>query len=184
MLRKEYAGLPIFDGLDAQQFQVISPFLEEVKHPADCVIFEQGQVADSLYILLEGEVQVRYKPYDGPPLSVARILPGGVFGWSAALGRDIYTSAAVCVLPVIAYRLRSQYLQQLCDCHPDTGGILLDRLARVIAERMRNTHPQILQILTEGVDPSGKCKPRSNKDDRLESRIFPERTPGSINRNP
>jgi len=163
MLKKEYSDLFIFAGLEPDQFQLILPLMEEVVYPAETIIFEQGQIASSLYILLEGEVHVCFKPYDGPPLTVARILPGGVFGWSAALGRDVYTSSAQSKTVMIAYRLQGEHLHQLCECHPDTGGILLERLARVIAERMRNTHPLILQILTEGVDPTGKSKNRSEE---------------------
>ena len=54
--------------------------------PRDTHVFEQGQLSDYLYILTSGKVIIRYKPYDGPPLTVATIGPGGVFGWSAALG--------------------------------------------------------------------------------------------------
>ncbi len=169
MFKQEYANLSIFQGLDSQEIQAILPLLEEAHFPADQVIFEQGQEATHLYILLEGEVHVRYKPYDGPPLTVARILPGGVFGWSAALHREAYNSAAISITAAAAFRLSGQRLHNLCDCQPDTGGILLERLARVVAERMRNTHPQILQILSQGMDPSGKCTNRSEQDDRLQS---------------
>ena len=169
MFKQEYATLSIFQDLEPDQLQAILPLFEEVHFPADNVIFEQGQDATNLYILLEGEVHVRYKPYDGPPLTVARILPGGVFGWSAALRREVYNSAAISITAVTAYRLLGSRLHNLCDCSPDTGGILLERLARVVAERVRNTHPQILQILSEGMDPSGKCSNRSENDDRLQS---------------
>ena len=77
MFKQEYATLSIFQDLEPDQLQAILPLFEEVHFPADNVIFEQGQDATNLYILLEGEVHVRYKPYDGPPLTVARILPGG-----------------------------------------------------------------------------------------------------------
>ena len=95
MFRQDYAQLPIFAGLDGDQISQLSPFLVECSLQKDMVIFEQGPACEYLYILLTGEVAVRYKPYDGPLLAVARIEPGGVFGWSAALGRDVYTSGAV-----------------------------------------------------------------------------------------
>ncbi len=128
--------------------------------PNGAVIFEQGDLADCLYILLEGEVEVRYKPYDGPPLSVAHIIPGGVFGWSAALGRREYTSGAQAESECQVVRVRSASLHRLCECYPETGGVLLDRLAGVIAERLRNTHASILAMLSQGVDTNGNCAKR------------------------
>jgi CRP-like cAMP-binding protein len=124
------------------------------------VIFEQGASAKYLYILQVGEVLVRFKPYDGPALTVARILPQGVFGWSAALGRDAYTSAAVTALPSEAYRIRASDLRTLCERVPDTGAIFLDRLAGVIAERLQNTHSEILTMLNQGIDRNGECSKR------------------------
>lgn len=148
MLRQEFARLPIFAGLDSEQISQLAPFLSEWKIEKGVVIFEQGQAAKYLYILLTGEVAVRYKPYDGPLLTVARIEPGGVFGWSAALGREEYTSGAVALKDSLSYRLRGGSLPEICTRHPETGRIWLERLASVIAERLRSTHTQVLDILS------------------------------------
>lgn len=163
MLRQDFAQLSIFSGLNENQISQLSPYMVECTFHKDQVIFEQGQRADHIYILLSGEVVVNYKPYDGPPLTVARIEPGGVFGWSAALGRDIYTSGAAAVQPSLAYRLRGDNLSVICDQHRETGMILLDRLAGVIAERLRSTHTQVLGILSQGIDVDGNCLRRITK---------------------
>jgi CRP/FNR family transcriptional regulator, cyclic AMP receptor protein len=152
MFRLEYAQLPIFAGLDGDQISRLAPFFYECELEKDLVIFEQNQAAEYLYVLLKGEVAVRYKPYDGPLLTVARIEPGGVFGWSAALGRDVYTSGAIALQESLAYRLRGDSLPEICACYPETGKIWLERLASVIAERLRSTHSQVLEILSKGKD--------------------------------
>jgi CRP-like cAMP-binding protein len=166
MFRQELVQLSIFQGLSADQLDLLEPLLELYAFPKDQVIFDQGQPADYLYILLTGEVVVRYKPYDGPALTVARIQPGGVFGWSAAMMREIYTSMAVAVLPGEAYRISGQQLRSVCECRPDAGSILLDRLASVITERLANTHTQILTILSHGMDTDGDCGSRTNGNGR------------------
>lgn len=166
MDRQDYARLPIFAGLDGNQISQLSPFLFECVLEKDIIIFEQGQPAEHLYILLSGEVAVRYKPYDGPPLTVARIESGGVFGWSAALGRDVYTSGAVALQDSIAYRLHGGSLPVICACYPETGKIWLERLAGVIAERLRNTHTQVLEILSQGKGAENSCLKKEDKNDR------------------
>ena len=147
--------MEVFKGLSGNQLGQIKPWMETCHFSSGIVIFKQGQTATSLFILLEGEVFVEYKPYDGPPLTVANILPGGVFGWSAALGRKNYTSAAIAHLNSSAYTLTRHNLHQICIQDPETGGILIDRLASVIAERLRNTHSEILSLLFEGLDLTG-----------------------------
>src|SRR5574338_1125831 len=152
MFRQDYARFSIFSGLNDCQINQLLPYLQEARFPEDSQIFEQGQPAENLYILLSGEVVIRYKPYDGPPLTVARIDPGGVFGWSAALHRIFYTSGALAVQESLAYCIRGASLAVILKEYPETGEILLDRLASVIARRLRETHTQVLGILAQGID--------------------------------
>jgi CRP/FNR family transcriptional regulator, cyclic AMP receptor protein len=152
MFSQDYARLSIFAGLDSDQIKMLSQYIDECQFRKDYVVFEQGQPADRLYILLSGEVLIRYKPYDGPPLLVARIEPGGVFGWSAALRRDIYTSGAETAQESVAYCIRGENLNKLCTQYPQTGKIFLERLAGVIVERLSSTHTQVLGILTQGME--------------------------------
>ena len=126
--------------------------LEPAHFSPEQIIFDQGQRTEYLYILLRGKVEVRFKPYDGPPLTVACIKPGGVFGWSTALNRETYTSSAHATEQCEAYRISGTQLQNFCAQDPGTGKILLERLASVIAERLNNTHTQILTILSQGLD--------------------------------
>lgn len=166
MLRHDYAQLSIFEGLDCNQINQLSPYFTECQFPKDQVIFEQGQPAENLYILLDGEVVINFKPYDGPILTVARIEPGGVFGWSSALQRDVYTSAAIAMQDSLMYRIRGISLNVLCAQHPDTGKIFLEHLASVIAQRLQSTHTHILGMLTEGMDAKSRNPKRSSLNDR------------------
>lgn len=166
MFRQGYAQLSIFAGLDGNQISQLSQFIEECQFPKDYVIFEQNQPADRLYILLLGEVEIQYKPYDGPPLVVARIDPGGVFGWSAALRRDEYTSGARTVQASDVYCMHGASLARICAKYPETGRVFVERLASVIAERVRSTHTQVLKILTQKIETDERFLRRSSKNDR------------------
>jgi CRP-like cAMP-binding protein len=161
MFRQEFDRVTIFRGLSEEQINLLAPMFEPWSFEKDQVIFEQGQPAEYLYLLNEGEVAIRYKPYDGPPLIVTRIQPGGVFGWSAALGRQEYTSGVIAIANSHGFRMRGQDLHCLCESYPETGTMILDRLASVIAERLRNTHTQILTILSQSIDANGECSGRS-----------------------
>ncbi len=141
----------IFQDLEPAQIALVQPLFLFSHEPAGSEIFEQGNQAEYLYIVVEGEVNIRYKPDDGPVISVARVRPGGVVGWSAALGNPAYTSSAICTTDCQLLRVRGQDLRQLCEQHPETGALLLERLAAVIAERLRNTHQQVMALLEQGL---------------------------------
>jgi CRP/FNR family cyclic AMP-dependent transcriptional regulator len=163
MYRQEHTQLAIFKGLTPADMAVLESVMDLCTIPAHTTIFEQGQPADRLFILAKGEVTICFKPYDGPPLTVAHIQPGGVFGWSAALKRDTYSSAALTTTDCEAYCVSTEKLLALCDKNPELGTIILERLASVIAERLRSTHNQILAILSEGMDPKGHCQKKAEK---------------------
>jgi CRP/FNR family transcriptional regulator, cyclic AMP receptor protein len=157
MFRQDAASLTIFQGLDHHQIEQLEPVMEECHFPGGSLVFDQGSPADWLYILARGEVIIRFKPYDGPPLTVATIGPGGVFGWSAAMGREVYTSGVIALCEVVAYRISSRSLDQLCDCDPQTGKLLLERLAAAIAERLQGNQQQIYAFLSQRIDPNDDC---------------------------
>jgi CRP-like cAMP-binding protein len=146
-----FEQLAFFQGLGAQQLDLMRPLFVPCDFPAGTVIFEQGDQAIFLYIVVTGEVNVEFKPYDAPPMLVARVKPGGVFGWSAALGSQAYTSGAVSATYTQLLRVRGEDLRNLCDQHRNIGAIILERLAAVIAQRMSSTHPQVMAMLESGL---------------------------------
>ena len=146
MIQQVLAQLPIFKDLSPEQLDTLAPLIQPCSFEKDAVIFEQGDPTRYLYIVIKGEVSIHYKPYDSTESVVMRIQPGGVFGWSAALGRLSYTSTAVSVEACNVYCLSGNDLRRLCEKYPDTGKILLEQLANVVAEH-RITHEPVVSML-------------------------------------
>ena len=147
---------PFFKGLTTEDVTLLSKKFSRVDLPQDTVIFNQGERADRLYILISGQVSIRFKPHDGEVLPVAEITEGDAFGWSAALGRDVYTSCAVTTSESTALYISGKDLRDLCVTHPETGVLILERLAGVIAERLKNTHEKVVELLWQGVNSQTK----------------------------
>jgi CRP-like cAMP-binding protein len=145
----------LFNGFNDAQLKTLAGLFEGETLAAGEVIFAQDDPADRLYVLLLGRVAIRFKPHDGDLLTVTEIAPGGVFGWSAALGRRSYTSSAMCIESGEALSLRGVDLRKLCETQPETGVVILERLAEVIAERLRSTHEQVVDLLRLGIRSQG-----------------------------
>jgi CRP-like cAMP-binding protein len=64
----------------------------------------------------------------------------------------VYTSAAVAETECRAYRMEGKRLERLCRKNPETGTILLERLADAIAQRLDSTRTQVLEMLNAGMD--------------------------------
>jgi CRP-like cAMP-binding protein len=157
-------NLPLFSGFNEQQLSQLKHLMEFCSFNPDMVLFEQGSKAEYLYILVSGSVTIRYKPYDGLAINVANILPGNVFGWSAALNRLTYSSGAFTVEDSETIRLKRTDLQTLCQRFPKTGALFIDRLASVISERIKNSHYEILAMLQNNMDINSECWRRINKN--------------------
>ncbi|NIN69203.1 MAG: cyclic nucleotide-binding domain-containing protein, partial [Anaerolineae bacterium] len=73
---------------------------------------------------LSGQVEIRFKPDDAETLTVAVLEAGGVFGWSAGLGRKEYTSGAICTQDTRLLSVEGAALRQLCEVRPETGVLI------------------------------------------------------------
>jgi CRP-like cAMP-binding protein len=139
--------IPLFQDLDPAQTALLKPLFEQFTCPANTVIFEQGTPATYLYVLIKGEVAIRYKPYDGPTITLTRLHDGDVFGWSAVVGSPDYTSSIVSETQIDAIRIRGSRLLKLFNDAPETGKIVMDRLARVVSSRWKNADAQVQSLL-------------------------------------
>lgn len=142
----------LIEGFSDQQVDVLRPLIQDVRFQTGEVIFNQGEQANFLYFVLDGRVAIQFNPEDGPVLTVSEVDQGGVFGWSAALGSSVYTSSAVCITCGHFIRMEGAELKNLCQEHPETGILILNRLAGVIAQRLRGTHEQVVALLHRGLN--------------------------------
>jgi CRP/FNR family transcriptional regulator len=146
-----FQQLKLFQGLTPSQRDLLRPLFIPCDYYADAVIFDQGDPAEYLFAVVVGDVMVSFKPEDGPPITVTHAQPGDIVGWSAALGTRRYTSSAICTTYTQLLRVSGADLRILLTRHPDTGVIVLDRLAAIIAERLNNTHTLVVSLLELGL---------------------------------
>lgn len=147
--------IAIFKGLDAEELELLKPMFEKFSCPAGTVIFQQGDPADFLYLLINGKVEISFQPYDGVPILIAHVEKDGLFGWSAVVGSDTYTSSAIANEDVEALRVRSSKLRRFCREHPEAGRDILERLANGISIRRTDAHKLVQSMLLQGMIEKG-----------------------------
>ncbi|MGA9532860.1 MAG: Crp/Fnr family transcriptional regulator, partial [Anaerolineales bacterium] len=125
--------------------------VKEIRFNSGDLIFGQGDPADRLFLLVSGKVEIQFHPPDDGPLTVTVIEADGVFGWSAMLGRKMYTSSAICVQAGQAFWISGDALRGLCEQYPQTGVMIVERLAEVIAGRLSSTREVVAGLLHNGV---------------------------------
>ena len=146
----------IFQELDENEMNLLRPLFEPFSCQAGSVILQQGAPADFLYLVINGTVEMSFKPYDGNPITVSHVERGGLFGWSAVVGSEKYTSSAIAIEAVEGFRVRGSELRKFCLEHPEAGKDILERLADGVSSRWKNAHKQIKSLLVQGVTEKSK----------------------------
>jgi CRP-like cAMP-binding protein len=141
----------MFNGLDEVEMKLLGPLFEPYSCQAGKVILQQGAPAEFLYLVISGAVEMSFKPYDGSPITVAHVEKGGLFGWSAVVGSEKYTSSAIAIENIEALRIRGKELRKFCLEHPEEGKDILEHLADGVSSRWTNAHEQVKSILAQGI---------------------------------
>ena len=145
---------PTFINMNPTYVNLLKPLFERNSFPSGVTVIHQGQPADYLYLIIDGKAQVTYKPYDGTPITVAHVEKDGVFGWSAVVGSQIYTSSVTAIEELETVRIRGEELRKLCLEHPDAGKEILERIASVVSSRWENSHAQVKSMLVNAMNSS------------------------------
>ncbi len=142
--------IALFQELDVQQLDLLKPLFEQLSLRAGTIIFQQGETAKFIYFVLNGTVDISFKPYDGIPITVSHVGKGGLFGWSAIVGSEKYTSSAIVIEPAKVFRVPGCELRKFCVEHPEAGKEILERLADGASSRWKDAHKQVKAILLQG----------------------------------
>jgi CRP-like cAMP-binding protein len=141
----------ILQELDEHQMNLIRPLFESFSCPAGDIILKQGAPAQYLYLVVSGTVEMSFKPYDGNSMTVSHVEKDGLFGWSAVVGSEIYTSSAIAIEDVEAFRIRGSELRKFCVEHPEEAKDILERLADGVSSRWKDAHKQVKAMLAQGI---------------------------------
>jgi CRP-like cAMP-binding protein len=152
----DLTALPLFHGLSPAQLAQLAALLHLERFSAGAQVFAQGAPAAKVYVLVDGAVDLCLHANDGGTLTIAHIGVDGVFGWSAALGRGRYTSAAQCVTDCVALSLRGAALRALIREDEGLGNLVLGRMALTVAVRDTTPPRQLTRLIQDEMARAGR----------------------------
>jgi CRP-like cAMP-binding protein len=124
----------------------------EENYSKDTVLFEKGQDATFLYILVAGTINLVIQ--NGGSLTYTLTEPGEVFGWSSMVESGQYTASGVCATDVKAVKIEKEMLDKIFSIHPEAGLKILKRLAGVVSRRLSNAYRDLLSARRTDATPS------------------------------
>ena len=155
-----------FSNMDKEKLAEISKLSETHEYNSGDIIFNQGEKAENIYGLLDGEVELRavfnYKTitkniqYEESvhtkeeiierSVKVATIEPNRVFLWSAFVKPHIATSTAICSKNSRAFVLPAYKVKKIFDKDPAFGYMFMVKVSEVICRRLDHRTDKLVEI--------------------------------------
>jgi signal transduction histidine kinase len=111
---------PLFGGLDDAQLDRLVELGEIVDLVADEVLIREGDVADALYVVLDGELEVT-KRAGSSEIPLAQVGPGSLQGEIAALEGGRRLASVRAMGPAEVLRIPVDTIRELLDAGPDVA---------------------------------------------------------------
>ncbi len=130
----------LFSGLSHEQLDRLLAISEEEIYQDGDIIFEQGAKGDKLYIISEGQVEIRIrKQPDGPERSQVFLGRGQVFGEMALLDEGARSATVRCSRDRTVLRtIEDGAFAQLCGTDTAIGYIIMHNMAMDLSFKLRH----------------------------------------------
>jgi NTE family protein len=129
----------LFAGLDRQTTAAILARMARRRFDADQHVCRQGDAGDSLYLIVDGLVEV-WLEQDGERRLIARLRPGDAVGEMSLLTGEPRAASVVAAVPTEILELEAKTFAGVLAEHP----IVLRSVALMLIERQKLTNEQIL----------------------------------------
>jgi toluene monooxygenase system ferredoxin subunit len=154
---KTLAGIELFEGLPEDDLKKIASLSHEVSFPAQTSIFSPEKTAAHILLVLKGTVglTVHASPLAEPVTISVLNAHGQVFGFASVLGQPHHNSSALAVTDVRALAIDGDRLMDFLAAKPETGLIVMKRIATVISRRLGTMRQLLLETIIDYERPAG-----------------------------
>jgi CRP-like cAMP-binding protein len=132
-------------GLAESDVNTLNALSFEVHFKEDQIIFREGDPSSFFYLIQSGRVALEVLA-PGRVLRIQTIGEGEELGWSSLLTSVNKQFQARCLEPVTAFAFDGAQIVARCEDDPAFGFRLLRRVLATVADRLRATRLQLLDV--------------------------------------
>ena len=133
-------NIPLFAGLPTARLKLIAYTAEVVRFAPGEVMVQQGDPADAVYIIAEGEAEVWINDEDGNEIQLAVMGPNSLFGETGVISRSRRTATVRARGPVVTFKIAANLFLDLVRQSPEIGM----QVMTVLAQRLERTSTALL----------------------------------------
>jgi CRP-like cAMP-binding protein len=137
----------LFRDLAEKQLESIARHSQEKVYQSEGNIFTHGDEAKTLYILLEGAVNLKIKAFEDIDLMTSELTrKGDIFGTAALMVPALYNVTAKCLEKTRVLAIDAHALKGLIDKDPKLGLGIMRQLAQLFFSRLNETRKGITNL--------------------------------------
>ena len=105
----------------------------------DAVVFQEGDESKELFVIGEGEVEIRKASPSGESMTLARLGPGNFFGELSFIDQRPRSAAAVALGVLDVYVVPAETLERAIEYNVGAALYLTSIICKIMAHRLRET---------------------------------------------
>ena len=134
---ESYSENPLFVGLSEVEIEEVLLVTKSLRYQKGEIIFSEGDIGKSLYLMEEGSVEIS-KIFDDEPYIIARLNARTIFGEMALTSEDPRSASVVCLEAVHVYELSAHDFNNMLQNHSVAVSKITINIARILSGRMNH----------------------------------------------
>lgn len=137
------SGSPLFEMLSNQELEYVAELARPRRVPGGQVIFDEGELGDSIYIVATGEVDVLRADASGAAKVIATLGPQQFFGEMSLIDKDYRSATVKAKSDCELLHLTAENLTTFRKHHRDGFTFVIINIARMLSARLREANGKL-----------------------------------------
>lgn len=157
-IKKIISNVDLFDSLNEDELTDLATHIIEKEFISGDILIKQNEDGDSMFIVIEGLLDVFINSKDGHQIKVGRLTPGDFFGEMSLMTGDKRSATVIAATDVLVYEITKENISKIIDAREDVineFGEIISRRSEVNIQFKKNFESSKQTFLNEIV---GKIK--------------------------
>ena len=139
------AQQPLFKGMSGHLIELLADSILEMRFKPGAWIYQQGELANRFYLILEGKVLIESKVKERGMVPIRTLGPGDDVGWAWLFPPYYMHFSACAVEPTRTVFFYGTRLREKCQTNHELGYQLMKRVAEVVVRNLNATQQRLLE---------------------------------------
>ena len=137
------ASSRLFEMLSNSEMVHLAELAEQRRYGAGDIVFEEGELGDSLYVIVEGEVEVVRRDSGGVPRPLTVLTAPEFFGEMSLIDKEYRSATVRARTEAVLLRLSAEQLSVFRQSYRDGFTFVVINIARVLSARIREANARL-----------------------------------------